>query len=278
MSKKYSKTITREIRSSFGRFAAIIAIVALGVGFLVGILSSTPDMKATADKYYIDYAMSDYDLKSTMGFTQKDIKAISDINEVETVMSARVTDALVSINNETVTAGRILGLDMKNISVNKLELRDGRMPETRRECVIEKPSTSMEDVSIGDTIIISDENEDADDTYRQKKFKVVGIVDSPYYFCTNKEPASVGTGRTGVILYTWMNAYDMDIYTDMFVLTAYRDEAFSDKYDSYIEDVTEEIEKVSDIRIPARHQSVIFCGQFNTCPSVPLPTPAFALV
>ena len=26
------------------------------------------------------------------------------------------------------------------------------------------------------------------------------------------------------------------------------------------------------------HQSVIFCGQFNTCPSVPLPTPAFALV
>ena len=143
MSKKYSKTITREIRSSFGRFAAIIAIVALGVGFLVGILSSTPDMKATADKYYIDYAMSDYDLKSTMGFTQKDIKAISDINEVETVMPACVTDALVSINNETVTAGRILGLNMKNISVNKLELRDGRMPETRRECVIEKPSTSM---------------------------------------------------------------------------------------------------------------------------------------
>ena len=27
-----------------------------------------------------------------------------------------------------------------------------------------------------------------------------------------------------------------------------------------------------------RTQSVIFCGQFNTCPSVPLPTPAFALV
>ena len=27
-----------------------------------------------------------------------------------------------------------------------------------------------------------------------------------------------------------------------------------------------------------RNQSVIFCGQFNTCPSVPLPTPAFALV
>ncbi len=257
MSKKYTKTITREIRSSFGRFIAIIAIVALGVGFLVGILSSTPDMKATADKYYIDYSMSDFDLKSTMGFTEDDIDAIENIDEIKTVMPARVTDALVSINNETVTAGRILGLDINNITVNKLDLKKGRMPENRKECVIEKPSNSMEDVSIGDTIIISDENEDVDDTYRQKKFKVVGIVDSPYYFCTNKEPASVGTGRTGVILYTWMNAYDMDIYTDMFVLTAYRDEAFSDKYDSYIEDVTEEIEKVSDIRIPARHQEII---------------------
>lgn len=257
MSKKYTKTITREIRGSFGRFIAIIAIVALGVGFLVGILSSTPDMKATADKYYTDYSMSDFDLKSTMGFTEDDIDAIENIDEIQTVMPARVTDALISINNETVTAGRILGLDINNITVNKLDLKKGRMPENRKECVIEKPSNSMEDVSIGDTIIISDENEDADDTYRQKKFKVVGIVDSPYYFCTNKEPASVGTGRTGVILYTWMNAYDMDIYTDMFVLTAYRDEAFSDKYDSYIEDVTEEIEKVSDIRIPARHQEII---------------------
>lgn len=29
---------------------------------------------------------------------------------------------------------------------------------------------------------------------------------------------------------------------------------------------------------PARYQSVIFCGQFNTCLSVSLPAPAFALV
>ena len=35
----------------------------------------------------------------------------------------------------------------------------------------------------------------------------------------------------------------------------------------------EKIEGCSDLL-----QSVIFCGQFNTCPSVPLPTPAFALV
>ena len=30
--------------------------------------------------------------------------------------------------------------------------------------------------------------------------------------------------------------------------------------------------------LTVRHQSVIFCGQFNTCLSVSLPAPAFALV
>ena len=257
MSKKYTKTIAREIRSSFGRFAAIIAIVALGVGFLVGVLSSTPDMKATADEYYAEYSMSDFDLKSTMGFTEKDISAIKSIEEVDKVMPARVTDAMVSINQNSTVAGRIYGLDMDNITINKLQLVEGRMPENKTECVIEKPTVSMDKVEIGDVIKISDENEDVDDTYSQKKFKVVGIVDNPYYFCSNKEPASVGTGRTGVILYTWEKAYEMDVYTDIFVVTSYSDGAFTEDYDDYIENVTDKIEVVSDKRIPARHEEIV---------------------
>ena len=37
-------------------------------------------------------------------------------------------------------------------------------------------------------------------------------------------------------------------------------------------------QEIALLRYAAIAQSVIFCGQFNTCPSVPLPTPAFALV
>ena len=36
-------------------------------------------------------------------------------------------------------------------------------------------------------------------------------------------------------------------------------------------------QRISTLTV-AKVQSVIFCGQFNTCPSVPLPTPALALV
>ena len=77
--KQYTKTIIREIRQSFGRFAAIIAIVALGVGFLMGLLSSTPDMKASADAYYRNSAMSDFNIKSTMGLTDDDLTALKEL-------------------------------------------------------------------------------------------------------------------------------------------------------------------------------------------------------
>lgn len=257
MSKMYNRSIIREIRKSFGRFAAIIAIVALGVGFLVGILSSTPDMKATADQYYKEYAMSDYDLKSTLGFTNDDIAALSEIDEIAVIMPANVMDALVMIGDENQAAGRIYGLNPDNLTINKLELVDGRMPENASECVIENPNSYMEDAAIGDVITISDENEDVENTYTQTQFKVVGIVDSPYYFCSNREPSSAGSGRTGVIIYTYRNAYKTDVYTDLFILTHNKYSAFSDKYDKYIENVTEKIETVSEDRIAIRYAEII---------------------
>ena len=51
--KKFNKYIVNEFKSGFGRFIAIMAIVALGVGFLIGVLQATPDMKSTMSNYYI---------------------------------------------------------------------------------------------------------------------------------------------------------------------------------------------------------------------------------
>ena len=50
----YGRCILREIKGSFGRFIAIIGIVALGVGFLLGILSTTRDLKASMSQYYTE--------------------------------------------------------------------------------------------------------------------------------------------------------------------------------------------------------------------------------
>ena len=52
VNKTYGKSIFRTIRSSLSRFLAILAIVALGVGFFAGLLSSPVDMRISADYYY----------------------------------------------------------------------------------------------------------------------------------------------------------------------------------------------------------------------------------
>ena len=44
--------ILRSIKDSFGRFAAIFAISALGVGFLAGLLAATPNMADSGSLYF----------------------------------------------------------------------------------------------------------------------------------------------------------------------------------------------------------------------------------
>ena len=52
--RKFTKNIVKEFKTGFGRFVAIMAIVALGVGFLIGIMQATPDMRRSMSNYYID--------------------------------------------------------------------------------------------------------------------------------------------------------------------------------------------------------------------------------
>ena len=75
--KKFSKNIAKEFKNSFGRFLAIMAIIALGVGFLIGISQATPDMKTSMSDYLKDNAAYDIDVKAAYGLTLADIDKIS---------------------------------------------------------------------------------------------------------------------------------------------------------------------------------------------------------
>ena len=57
--RKFNKNIVNEFKTGFGRFVAIMAIIALGVGFLIGIMQATPDMKNSMDGYLRDSAAYD---------------------------------------------------------------------------------------------------------------------------------------------------------------------------------------------------------------------------
>ncbi len=86
MNPSYRKNILRTVKSSLSRFLAIFAIVALGVGFLAGLLAAPGDMRLSADSYYDDTAMYDLRVVSTLGLTEQDLELVRQTEGVESVL------------------------------------------------------------------------------------------------------------------------------------------------------------------------------------------------
>lgn len=82
------KTTYREIRQSFGRYAAILAIVALGVGFFVGLMVVTPAMVRNGGRYLNNHDLYDLRLLSTLGFEKDSVDAFTGREDVKAVEGA----------------------------------------------------------------------------------------------------------------------------------------------------------------------------------------------
>ena len=88
MNKTYRKNIVRTLASSRGRFLAIFSIVALGVGFLAGLVSSTPDMRQSVETYLDGAGLYDIRIIGTLGLTQDDVQALQAVEGVQAVQPA----------------------------------------------------------------------------------------------------------------------------------------------------------------------------------------------
>ena len=268
MGKTYIKTIIREIKQSFGRFFAIFAIVALGVGFLAGLLASTPNMKLSVDQYYELNNMADIFIKSTLGLTDDDFQAVSKIKEVEHIMPAYVTDALMKSGNREIFTTRIYGLPLETIEskddkfINKVELIAGRMPKTKNECLVERSGPYISGIEIGTNLTIieeDDKKDELDDTYENTEFTVVGIVANPFYFSNEREVSSKGDGKLSAIVYVNEDNYGLDVYTDFYIRLLKDDnmQSFTDEYEDYAKEIVKKIEKIAKTRTRFRYGDVL---------------------
>ncbi len=266
MGKTYHASIRRQIRKSTGGFVAIVAIITLGVGFLVGVFSATPDMKHTMNRRYNESRTADIDVKSTMGLTDGDLSSLAAIDGVDRVMPAFVTDTLMDTSDGQTLASRVYGLplDQNDSSgfINHLTLVTGRMPGNDSECLIQKPAGYLSDIAIGATLTISRQNVDDEnigDIYKTRVFTVVGIVTNPVYFSHDREPTTVGNGRLGAVLYVNKSCYALSTVTDLFITVkdAASLDAFSTDYEDAVADVTARIKTISEERIQLRYDDIV---------------------
>ena len=184
MARSYQKNILRTFKGSRSRFAAIFAIVALGVGFLAGLLSTTPDMEDSMEEYLDAGNLFDLRVVSTLGLTDEDVEALSQVEGVDAVQPAYSADLLIQDENAEVV-GRVHSLtadpEGENV-INRLTLTEGRWPQSSNECVVEAGiSTLNKEYEVGDTLVVDPENEDLEDTLEQTEFTIVGKVHNTYY-------------------------------------------------------------------------------------------------
>lgn len=268
MNRTYQKNIRRTLASTRSRFLAIFSIVALGVGFLAGLVSTTPDMRDSIEQYLDDGNLYDLRIIGTLGLTDADVQAVEQVDGVLDARGAWSADVLVKTPTSDQAVARVHSLPTdadgnpeSSSVINRLVLEDGRWPQASGECVVEAGAGDLASrgVNIGDTIEVpADDNEDLEDTLTTTEYTVVGVVHDATYFSFEREPASVGSGAVETIFYILPQDFAYDTYTEIYLtVDGARDmNSLGDTYDNTVQAVSDALEDISGERCDVRLQEV----------------------
>lgn len=250
----YNKNIRRTIFGSLGRYIAIMAIIALGVGFFAGVKNTKGSMMETLDKYVQDQNMYDYRLISTYGFTEDDEKALQKVDAVAEAEGSVTADFFSQDRDGN---SIILKAHSMTADINLPKLEKGRLPEADNECVADSHFFSGKD--LGKTIKITDENDaDGKEQFTYGSYKIVGIVNSPNYIMKEERgTTSLGDGRITAYVYMPRGAFTSEYYTEMLLTCEKQGFVFSDTYDKNIKAAKDPIEAAAKERGQERYDEIL---------------------
>ena len=251
MNKNMWRTTLREIRSSLGRYLAIFAIIALGVGFFSGLKVSREAFVDAGDRFVTENNMFDFRLVSTIGLTDEDVKEAEKIAGVEYAVGAYQAEAIVSDNGREFVAR----FHSNTENINKLSLKAGRLAQKAGEIVADGRYHSESD--IGKHIVISENNKpENSDKFRVKEYEIVGIAFSPLYLNYERGTSSVGNGSVSCFYYVTEDCFDIEVYTEIYLTLSEKFEIYSDEYDDHIKAKTAVLEDFLGKRAEERYDSI----------------------
>ena len=271
MTKSAIKDTLREGGRSLNRFISILLIIMIGVAFFVGIKSTAPSMKHTADLYYNQCNMSDLRIISTLGLVQEDIDKIAALPQIEAVQPGYFTDAL-AFTGSAEFVFRLHSMpkplsetEQAEDTINKVVLKEGRLPLNPGECVIEASGDTMKHgYSVGDYISLnSGTATPITDTLAQDTYEIVGVVQTPFYMAIDKGTSEIGSGSVNFFMYllqdnfvsyTSENQYFLEAAVKIKDATKYS--TYSDEYEKLIADACAPLENLGIERSAIRLQNI----------------------
>ena len=252
MRSSMKKTTLREIKNSFGRWFAILAIVALGVGFFAGLMMTTPSMLQTGSDYINEKELYDLRLLSTLGFEKDAVKLFEGNEDLEAVEGAVSSDFLAQTEDgESFVLMAQTLLDVQN----QVVLVDGRMPEAPDECLADASAVGL---APGRTLHISEENEDARrDLFAYDDYEIVGTVNAVNYVQYERGSSSLGNGRITGYVYLQPEGFEDDYYTEIFLRQKQDYTLYSDEYKASVDALKDWAEPLTEQAAAQRYDSIM---------------------
>lgn len=223
-------------------------------------------MRYSGDRFFDETHMYDLRILSELGLTEEDVEAIRAVEGVGEVMPGYYADVFADTPDGRHRSGAVslcsAGTGRRKRPenyLNRLEVVEGRLPVKEDECVISGGSyLTGSSFEVGDTIELSADNEDLEDTFTRTSFKIVGVVKSSNYFSVEREPANIGSGTVSIVAYTGAQNFAYDVYTEVYASVEGTQEmsCFSDEYKDAVQAVSSRIEAVSGALCQKRYDDV----------------------
>lgn len=234
------KNLRQSIRSSLGRYIAIMMIIALGAGIFVGLRMTKADMVATGQKYADEQNMFDLRLMTSYGWDDDQLEQIKKIDGIVDAEGVFYIDLIVGIGESDDSVYRFYNIPE---TINRLVLCGGRWPEAPNECLID--GYHVDDTILGTQVTISRLNDETSlDTMVYDTYTVVGYVSSPLYMDMNRGTTSVGSGSISNCFYLPWESFDTDYYPEIHVTIPGDFALYSDEYNDAMDAMAETLEPI----------------------------------
>ena len=241
----------RLIKSTFNRFFSLFMIVVIGVAFMMGLLSSRPIMEDSVEKYYKDEKLQDFQIYSSYGFNDDDIRAIKKQEYVRDCFRSKMTDVFSRNENGDISVTRVEELER---NMNKFELLSGRLPQKDSELVLVSNTLNHDsDKLLGSVMELFLDDREITDTLENDTYTIVGIVKTPSYMAKTLGTSNLKNLELNQVVYVPKSNFLSEYYTTVYVTVE-----GADGYNSFSEDYKEFIgEYEEDLRIFANRQQEV---------------------
>lgn len=244
LTKTFLKTIFRDIKSSMGRFLALVGIILLGVSFYVGVRGAGPSMLKSGQQYYSDTNLADFSIVSTYGVTDDDLKVIEDDGyQVESRQSLILTanDKRINVMNWR-----------KGSKITVPLVITGHLPKNDQEIALDELMAKNLGYKVGDTVTFKDkttlteavEGQDEPLALKEKDYKISGFVTSSEYLERYNRQSAQTAASYDYYAYVSDEAFNNDTYTSLLIRSPKLEHTvpYTSDYDDQVDQETDALE------------------------------------